>query len=119
MAERYEYFKSDPAILDLQPELALARTQFERFMATFITGQTISADLGGELRAWFDSLSRIAERAHKLLYGEQYTLTIDAATALQAQYRDLLERACASGLSGDGLSEWFAVEVEKLAGAKK
>jgi len=85
LAERYEHFKSDPDILSLIPEIALLRTHLERFMHTYTERQPVSAEIGEEMRAWGETLSRVCERANKILYGEQYTLTVQGFNALLAQ----------------------------------
>lgn len=85
LAERYEYFKSDPEILSLKPEIATARAFFERFANQLQEGQGLSAEMGGELRAWLDQIGRITERCDKILNGERYTINIGALGALIEQ----------------------------------
>lgn len=85
LAERYEYFKTDPDILSLKPEIATARVFFERFSQQLVEGQGLSAEVGGELRAWLDQIGRITERCDKILNGERYTINIGALGALIEQ----------------------------------
>ncbi len=93
LSERYEYFKTDPEWLSLKPDLALTRTMMERFMATFVEGQYISAEVGGELRQWFDLISRVAERANKILNGDRYTINVPGLQAVIAQIGDIVNNA--------------------------
>ena len=92
LRERYEYFKSDPEILSLKPDVALARTFMERFMGGWEPGQVISAETGSELRQWGETISRIAERCHKILYGERYSITVQGLQAFVAQVADVVGR---------------------------
>ena len=102
LEERYDYFKRDPEILSLKPEVALARTMLERFMSTFVDGQGISADLGGELRAWFDGIGRITERCDKILNGEKYSLTIQGFELLLKQVSEVITGALDEHISDKG-----------------
>lgn len=86
LAERYEYFKSDPNLMSLKPEIALARAHFERFMGSFVEGQPISAAVGAELRAWHLCISQLAERCQRILYGDQYTVTVQGVAELTARW---------------------------------
>ena len=103
MAERYEYFKTDPDILSLKPDLALARTFLERFMATFVPGQPISADVGGELRAWSETISRVAERCNKILNGDKYSINVEGVQALTTRWAAIVAECIDSGLTGEAL----------------
>ena len=105
LADRYEYFKTDPKILDLQPEIALARSLMERFMGAFVDGGGISAEVGGEMRAWVDQVSKIVERCHKVLYGEQYTVTVEGLQASIAAWCTEVNEAIDSGLTGQKLKD--------------
>lgn len=93
LTERYEYFKSDPLILDLRADLALARTFYERFMSTIVDGHGISAELGDELRKWGETISKLAERADKILHGERYTITVEGLATAAARQVDIVMTA--------------------------
>ena len=93
LKDRYEYFKADPDILSLKPEIALARTMMERFMSCFVEGQKIGVGVGEELRSWFDSISKITERCDKILNGERYTVNLQGLNAVIAQISDIISSA--------------------------
>jgi len=93
LSDRYEYFKTDPEILSLKPDLALCRAMMERYISTFVEGQRIGAGVADELRAWFDSIGRLAERCDKILNGERYTINVAGLQAIMAQIVDIISSA--------------------------
>lgn len=108
LAERYEYFKTDPDILSLKPEIATARAFFERFSQQLVEGQGLSAEVGGELRAWLDQIGRITERCDKILNGERYTLRIDQVDLLKRQILDVIERCVSDPAEREAIGREFA-----------
>jgi hypothetical protein len=112
LVERYEYFKSDPEILSLKPEIATARAFFERFSRQLVEGQGLSAEVGGELRAWLDQIGRITERCDKILNGERYTIRIDQLGALIEQITD----AVAAEVSDPATRAAIAARIAKIGG---
>lgn len=108
LAERYEYFKTDPDILSLKPEIATARAFFERFANQLQEGQGLSAEVGGELRAWLDQIGRITERCDKILNGERYTLRIDQVDLLKRQILDVIERCVSDPAEREAIGREFA-----------
>ncbi len=116
LTERYEYFKTDPDILNLKSDLALARTMMESFMSTIGEAQTVSAETGGEMRAWLDQVSKVAERCHKILHGETYTLTVENAQALVARWCDIVNTHIDAGLTGQTLKDAIGRDIAKELG---
>jgi hypothetical protein len=112
LVERYEYFKSDPEILSLKPEIATARAFFERFSRQLVEGQGLSAEVGGELRAWLDQIGRITERCDKILNGERYTIRIDQLGALIEQITD----AVAAEVRDPATRAAIAARIAKIGG---
>ena len=112
LRDRYEYFKTDPEILSLKPDLALARAFMERFFAGFVEGQPISAALGEELRKWHDTISKLAERCDKILNGERYTIRIDQLGAIIEQITD----AVAAEVADPALRAKIAARIAKIGG---
>ena len=116
LTERYEYFKSDPLILDLRADLALARTFYERFMSTIVEGHGISAEIGEELRKWGDTISKVAERADKILHGERYTITVEGLATAAARQVDIVNTAleeCEADLVDHAWAEVGKEDVQK------
>ena len=100
IAERYEYFKTDPDILSLKPDVALSRAMMERFIGGAMQeGTVVTAEIGAELRAWFDLNSKLAERCDKILNGERYTINVQGLQAIMAQIVDIINTA----IDGAGL----------------
>lgn len=80
--QRWEMYAKDPAILDLRARLALMLAYFddarELIDQKLDQGGHISAAEAHELREWFDAIGKLAERIHKMLYAEQYAVTVPA-----------------------------------------
>ncbi len=71
--EAYERHKADPALGETLNEIALLRAKFERYLDKF--GGVVHPDVEQEVRNYAAEISKAVERRHKMLYGEQITLT--------------------------------------------
>jgi pyruvate carboxylase len=77
--EDYEYFKSDPDILNLQSEIAVARVVRARFMKNFQSGVPLSAEMVDALIEHGIKVAKLCESHNKIQYGETTILKLDGA----------------------------------------
>lgn len=71
--ERYERHKSDPAMMETLNEIALLRAKLDHYLDSYAAmNDPISI---ANIRGYVESIGRAVERRHKLLYGEQITIT--------------------------------------------
>lgn len=68
--EAYEYHKSNPDMLSLTPEIALARTNAGRFMDSIPEGAPITAEMRQHIQSHMDLISKLIERDAKRLYND-------------------------------------------------
>lgn len=111
---------TDPDLFNLRWLLAEAIVYYERFSQLYgakLESGEYDFAIGSELREWLGEISRLAERAHRILYGERYVLTIDHlseyAGRIAGALRIELER---SGLDAVTRDRVLRGVCERLAG---
>ena len=85
----YKEYLADPKLLDASKIAARMLAYFDNarklFDAKIEAGGNLSSEESEELRAWSDALSKLMERANKILYGERYTVTYEQLQVLTAR----------------------------------
>ena len=88
----YEYFKSDPQILSLQSDIAVARVARARFLKN-CEGSPLTAELADTILEHGIKIGKLIEIHSKVACGERYTITVQGFDALLAQVSDVINKA--------------------------
>ena len=88
----YEYFKSDPQILSLQSDIAVARVARARFLKN-CEGSPLTAELADTILEHGIKIGKLIEIHSKVACGERYTITVQGFDALLARVADVINKA--------------------------
>lgn len=86
---RYEGHKRDPQVMEIVNEIALLRALLGNYLTSF--GSTLHPDALQVMRDFTDSIGRQVERRHKMLYGEQVTVTMHMFEGLVSRLLELVK----------------------------
>lgn len=81
----YEYFKTNPDLLDMTPEIALAQAYFHKWLKQRPAGAGLSADYIGVVGEYTEKLSKLKEKEHKRKVGETINVKIEEAESYVAE----------------------------------
>ena len=81
--ERYEYHKSDPALMETMNEIALQRALLDRYLTRH--GALMDKDFVEQVRAFGETITKLVERRHKINSGQQITITVRHLEAFAAR----------------------------------
>lgn len=124
LVDLYEYFKSDPDLMNLTPEIAQIRAWWGRFTKQFDglatepcetcgkAAMIVTAEVLAEMRAFADSVRKLVETKDKIENGERYTLNIGTLGAIIEQMRE----AIAAEVTDPAVLERIAARFAKLGG---
>ena len=99
LRDKYEYFKTDPEVFSLVPDIALLRAFLDKYLEPLRRadedGSKLPVDgkMREEIREFADAIGRLAERAHKIQHGETYTITVQGFQSLLARVADVVNSA--------------------------
>ncbi len=76
LLEAYEYFKSNPDILNTTPEIAMAQAFLDKFLKQATPGAAVKEEYVGVINEFLQKIAKLKELEHKRRVGEQLTVTI-------------------------------------------
>jgi hypothetical protein len=112
LLEAYEYFKTNPNLTDMSPEIAMAQAYFHKWLKNRPAGSPVSADYIGVVGEYVEKLTRMKEKEHKRSVGELLTIRIDQLGALIEQITD----AVAAEVSDPATRAAIAARIAKIGG---
>jgi hypothetical protein len=57
------------------------------------------------LRRWGEAIGRVCEQAHRIIYGERYTVTVEGLRAFAARFARVVNRAIDEYIEDDGQAQ--------------
>lgn len=77
LLEAYEYFKSNPDMLNTTPEIAMAQAFLDKFLKQAKVGVVVSAEYVAVINDFLQKIAKLKELEHKRRVGEQLTIRIE------------------------------------------
>lgn len=109
--ERYERHRDDPSLMETRNEIALLRAKLDHYLTSF--GDSVHPEALAAIRDYAESVGRSVERRHKMLHGEQVTVTMHHFEALTSRLVSLVLEI----YGDDDKYARFLAECRGLAGA--
>jgi hypothetical protein len=113
---QFESYLTDPEILTMTSEIAAARTFLHQFMET---NEAPNAEGIESIINHLEKISRIVEREHRRIHGQQYTITVRGMIGIVAQVSDIVTRVINENVvevrKADRIKDAIAGELAKLS----
>ena len=84
---RVKELLQDPRILEADAQVAQYIAWYERYLENHADDPNYS-----EIRSFLEGIVAVKERAHKMRFGERYTITVEGLMVLAAAFADVVNR---------------------------